>query len=267
MFASVLPWPGTGNTVVTRDSGLQYIVLASGPADGPTPRPEDCVVVHYDGRLAETGEKFDASYDRGTPATFPAGKLIKGWVEALGLMRPGDEWMLYIPTDLGYGQNPRPGGLIKPGDDLVFRVAMQAVKPQTKLGADDWAELLPWDSSDARVQKTGTGLEFIVLEEGPADAPSPAPTDRVVVNYDGRLAADGTPFDASYDRCEPTMFPVNRVIPGWTEMLQLMSVGDRVVVRIPYDLAYGLQGTGDGAIPPKADLIFDVSLIDVLDVR
>ena len=88
VFAANIPWDSARENVVKTPSGLEYVVIKSGDTNGISPKPTDQVVVHYDGRLAEGGKKFDSSYDRGEPATFPAGGLIKGWVEALGIMKP-----------------------------------------------------------------------------------------------------------------------------------------------------------------------------------
>jgi FKBP-type peptidyl-prolyl cis-trans isomerase FklB len=98
-----------------------------------------------------------------------------------------------------------------------------------------------------------------VIKSG--SGPSPTDTDIATVNYKGALL-DGTVFDSSYDRKEPTSFPVNRVIPGWTEALKLMKVGDKWQLFIPSDLAYGERGAG-ADIPPNSVLVFDVELLDV----
>lgn len=267
MTAGFIPWPDNDPRAVTLASGLRYIVLASGPEGGLSPRPTDRVEVQYEGRVAATGEKFDSSFDRGQSATFPAGRLIRGWVEALQLMKPGDDWVLYIPTDLGYGQNPRPGGVIKPGDDLVFRVQMLDVIVMPTADEAAWAKHTPWNPDSPDVVKTDSGVQYIVLTPAPEGARKPAASDQVVVHYEGRLAADGSFFDSSFSRGEPAMFGVSQVIPGWTEMLQLMGKGERVLVYIPSDLAYGARGTPGGPIPPNADLIFEVELVDVLTVR
>ena len=87
------------------------------------------VVVHYEGRLAESGETFDSSFARGEAAIFPADRLIPGWVEALKLMKPGDRWLLQIPSELAYGEAGTPGGPIPPNADLVFEVEMMDVLP------------------------------------------------------------------------------------------------------------------------------------------
>ena len=104
-----------------------------------------------------------------------------------------------------------------------------------------------------------SGLQYEVLEEG--DGATPRRRSTVVVHYSGTLI-DGTPFDSSYSRGEPAKFPVNRVIPGWTEALQLMQVGDKWRLFIPADLAYGDRGAGP-VIGPGSTLIFEVELLEV----
>jgi FKBP-type peptidyl-prolyl cis-trans isomerase len=109
------------------------------------------------------------------------------------------------------------------------------------------------------VKVTASGLQYKVLSSGNGKAP--AASDRVTVNYTGKLV-DGTVFDSSASRAEPATFVVNQVIPGWTEALQLMHEGDKWLIFIPSNLAYGEQGAG-GQIPPHATLIFEVELLKV----
>ena len=92
---------------------------------------------------------------------------------------------------------------------------------------------------------------------------SPTATDTVTVNYKGTLI-DGTQFDSSYDRGQPTEFPVNRVIPGWTEALQLMKVGSKWQLVIPSEAGLRREPAPGGQIPPNATLVFEVELLDIL---
>jgi FKBP-type peptidyl-prolyl cis-trans isomerase FklB len=101
-------------------SGLQYKVVRSGPA-GPSPKPGDVIKVHYEGALAD-GQVFDSSFSRGKPMLMPLDGLVPGWMEALPRMRVGDEWMLYVPPSLGYGESG--AGPIPPGSVLVFRIQL-----------------------------------------------------------------------------------------------------------------------------------------------
>ncbi|MBU0478908.1 FKBP-type peptidyl-prolyl cis-trans isomerase [bacterium] len=106
---------------------------------------------------------------------------------------------------------------------------------------------------------TKSGLQYIVLSKGEGEKPKA--TDQVKVHYKGTLI-DGTEFDSSYKRGEPVTFPANRVIPGWTEALQLMNVGSKYQLFIPSDLAYGERAAGP-QIGPNATLIFEVELLSI----
>ncbi|KPU83352.1 peptidylprolyl isomerase [Psychromonas sp. PRT-SC03] len=108
------------------------------------------------------------------------------------------------------------------------------------------------------VTVTKSGLQYSIIKK--ADGPKPKVTDTVTVHYVGKLI-DGTVFDSSIKRGQPAKFPLNRVIPGWTEGLQLMSVGEKMKFVIPADLAYGDQGAG--TIPAGATLIFEVELLAI----
>ncbi|TVO34334.1 FKBP-type peptidyl-prolyl cis-trans isomerase [Vibrio algivorus] len=123
-----------------------------------------------------------------------------------------------------------------------------------KAGDDFRAEFAKEDG----VKKTESGILYKVEKEG--DGISPKATDTVVVNYEGTLV-DGTKFDSSYDRKEPATFPLNRVIPGWTESVQLMKVGSKYKVVIPPELAYGEQDTP--TIPANSTLVFEIELMSV----
>ena len=109
------------------------------------------------------------------------------------------------------------------------------------------------------VSVTESGLQYEVLQA--AEGAKPAATDTVKVHYTGTLT-DGTKFDSSVDRGEPVEFPLNRVIPGWTEGVQLMNVGSKFRFTIPSELAYGERDMG--TIPPNSVLVFEVELLDII---
>ena len=109
------------------------------------------------------------------------------------------------------------------------------------------------------IKSTPSGLQYEVLREG--TGAKPGATSTVEVHYEGRLI-NGKIFDSSYQRNETISFPLNRVIPGWTEGLQLMPTGAKYRLYIPSELGYGARGAG-GDIPPNAALIFDVELISI----
>jgi FKBP-type peptidyl-prolyl cis-trans isomerase len=123
--ADFLARNGVAKGVVTTASGLQYFIVKSGPATGLSPVDGDMVNFHYEGRLT-TGEVFDSSFERGEPLVGGVGDFVPGFTEALKLMRPGDEWIVWIPPALGYGaedKGPIPGNSV-----LRFRLLLNAVK-------------------------------------------------------------------------------------------------------------------------------------------
>ena len=123
---------GKAAGVVVLPSGLQYKVLRSGSAAGAHPAAGDEIKVHYEGRLLD-GKVFDSTLASGQPAVMPLDHLVPGWMEALPLMRPGDEWELYLPPSLGYGDRGA-GADIPPGAVLVFKLQLLGVLPQPKTG-------------------------------------------------------------------------------------------------------------------------------------
>jgi FKBP-type peptidyl-prolyl cis-trans isomerase FklB len=122
----------------------------------------------------------------------------------------------------------------------------------------DGAKFLEENKKKEGVKTSASGLQYKVIKEG--TGPQPKPTDMVSVNYRGTLI-DGTEFDSSYKRGQPATFPVNGVIKGWTEALQLMKVGSKYQVFVPSNLAYGERSVSP-EIGPNATLIFDVELLD-----
>eukprot|EP00240_Pyramimonas_obovata_P011571 CAMPEP_0118935132 /NCGR_PEP_ID=MMETSP1169-20130426/14963_1 /TAXON_ID=36882 /ORGANISM="Pyramimonas obovata, Strain CCMP722" /LENGTH=145 /DNA_ID=CAMNT_0006878119 /DNA_START=91 /DNA_END=528 /DNA_ORIENTATION=+ len=118
--------------VTVLPSGLQYKVIKSGPAGGPSPKASTPCECHYRGTLMD-GTEFDSSYRRGTPTTFAPNQVIKGWTEAMQLMKEGDKWELTIPSELAYGDRQR-GSHITPGAVLLFELEILKVKgPRAEL--------------------------------------------------------------------------------------------------------------------------------------
>ncbi len=118
---------GKEKGVQTTASGLEYKVIKAGDSKAPLITATDEVTVNYRGKLID-GTEFDSSYSRNQPATFPANGVIKGWQEALVMMRPGDHWELYIPPELAYGPAPRPN--IPANSALIFDVEVLSAKPK-----------------------------------------------------------------------------------------------------------------------------------------
>jgi len=133
---------------------------------------------------------------------------------------------------------------------------MEATGKENKAKGD---KFLAENKDKAGVKTTASGLQYQIIKEG--SGASPKPTDTVKVHYRGTLT-DGTQFDSSYDRNEPAEFPLNGVIKGWTEGLQLLKVGGKMKLFVPSDLAYGPQGRP--GIPPNSVLIFDIELLKIV---
>ncbi|WP_262913105.1 FKBP-type peptidyl-prolyl cis-trans isomerase [Portibacter marinus] len=142
---------------------------------------------------------------------------------------------------------------------LVNKYAQEKAAEKSAAARGAGEAFLAENAKREEIKTTDTGLQYEVLKEG--EGATPGPTDKVKVHYEGMLI-DGTVFDSSIKRGEPISFPVNGVIAGWTEALQLMKEGSKWKIYIPYDLAYGERGAG-GQIPPYAALIFEVELLEV----
>lgn len=143
-------------------------------------------------------------------------------------------------------------------DRLKTEMAM-AQKKEGIAAETAGATFLAENAKKAGVKTTASGLQYEVIKEG--KGPKPAATSIVKVHYEGKLT-DGTVFDSSRQRGEPIELPLDRVIPGWTEGVQLMNVGSRYRLVIPGNLGYGEQGAGP--IPPNAVLVFDVELLEIV---
>lgn len=142
---------------------------------------------------------------------------------------------------------------------IVQQHMMDAKAAQHKPNKDAGEAFLAENGKRAEVTTTASGLQYEVITEGSGD--KPAATDEVTVHYHGTLI-DGSVFDSSVERGSPTSFPLNRVISGWTEGLQLMSVGSKYRFFIPYNLAYGEREAG-AKIKPFSALIFEVELLSI----
>jgi FKBP-type peptidyl-prolyl cis-trans isomerase len=230
-------------------SGLASKVLKPGTGKDK-PLATETVSVHYTGWTTD-GRKFDSSVDRGQPLKFALNQVIKGWTEGLQLMSVGEKRRLWIPSDLAYGPDAAARG--RPAGMLVFDVEL--------LGVD---KPLPPPEDVAAVpknaKKTKSGLAYRVLKPGKGKKPKASST--VLVNYTG-WTLDGKMFDSSVTSGAPISFPLNSVIPGWTEGVQLMAPGEKTRFWIPAALAYGEKTPPGG--PPAGMLVFDIELLEVKD--
>lgn len=211
----------------------------------------DVVRVNYVGKLKD-GTQFDASYDRGQALEFTlgTGRVIKGWEEGLTYMHTGDSMELTIPSKLAYGE--RAYGNIPANSDLVFTLKMENIRKPLK----------PYNVEGKDTVKLENGLAYIKVKKGKGRSVSRG--NKAIVQYAGYFL-DGNKFDASSDHpgAENFDFIIGRhqVIEGWEQGVDGMQVGEKRRIIIPYLLAYGEAGRPP-VIPAKADLVFDVELVD-----
>ena len=221
-------------------SGLASKVLQPGTGTAK-PTAEDFVTVHYTGWSSD-GKMFDSSYARDAASTFPVNKVIKGWGEGVQLMVAGEKRRFWIPQEIAYnGMAGRPAGM------LVFDIELLDMQPSPETPPADVAA----PPKDAK--KTASGLAYKSLRAGKGGA-HPTERSNVTVHYTG-WTTDGKMFDTSVDKGQPISFGLGEVISGWTEGLQLMTVGEKMRFWIPEKLAY------KGERPPRGMLVFDVELL------
>ena len=233
-------------------SGLASRVLREGTGT-LHPHRWDKVTVHYTGWMSN-GKMFDSSVSRGEPATFQLDQVIAGWTEGVQAMVVGEVRRLWIPANLAYGETARRTGA--PFGMLVFDVELLDILPGKRpIEAPSDVAAPPKNAT-----KIASGLAYVTLTKGTGKV-HPLTTDRVRVHYSG-LTTDGKLFDSSVARGEPTEFPLNGVIKGWTEGVRLMVVGDRTRFWIPGELAYGNAPSRPGV--PSGTLVFDIELLEIL---
>ena len=236
-------------------SGLASVVLQAGSGK-ERPTPKDQVKVHYSG-WTKDGKMFDSSVVRNSPAEFGVTQVIKGWTEGLQLMTAGEKRRFWIPGELAY--DAAPPGRDVPRGQLTFDVELlEIIKPPDPPAVPSDVAKAP-----ASAKKTASGLRYRVLTPGTGKA-HPTAANRVKVHYSG-WTPDGKMFDSSVMRGQPSTFGVTQVIPGWTEGVQLMVVGEKTRFWIPGKLAYGeLDPTKPSSGRPMGTLVFDVELLEIL---
>lgn len=243
-------------------------ILEEGPGKGEAIDETSLVAMDYLGVNASDGGTIDSSYDSGQPATFRPADTITGFAAGLEGARAGDRVLITVASEDGYDPTGNQT-TVRPGDSLIFVVDVIKV--------DNPAPIPESQLPTIKEDKDGNPTDFVaksdtpksvgllgsyVLERG--DGPKVGPEDTLTVEYLGQLWPDGAVFDESYSKKQPVSFPLSNVIEGWTEGLVDKKVGSRIILTIPSDLAYGAQGQPAGEIPPDADLIF---VIDIVDAR
>jgi peptidylprolyl isomerase len=231
-------------------SGLASKVLTLGKGE-THPAKTDRVTVHYTGWTTD-GKMFDSSVASGKPVTFPLDRVIAGWTEGVQLMVTGEKRRFWIPEELAYkGKEGRPSGMLVFDVELIsFAAPPPKPTPSDPTKAPDDVKRPPDDA-----KRTLSGLSYKILKPG-AGGRHPTATSSVTVHYSG-WTTDGKLFDSSVVNGKPATFPLNRVIPGWTEGVQLMVEGEKRRFWIPESLAYAGNG------PVFGDLVFDIELIKI----
>lgn len=224
-------------------SGLASKVLAPGTGT-EHPVPTDLVKVNYTGWTSD-GKMFDSSISRGRPIVLPLGKVIAGWAEGIPLMVVGEKRRFWIPAKLAYaGKEGKPQGMLVFDVELLDILRVPPVPPDVA-------------APPADAQKSKSGLAWKVLKPGTGTV-HPKATSTVRVHYTG-WTTDGKMFDSSLAKGTPSTFELTKVIPGWTEGLQMMTEGESRRFWVPSRQAY------DGATgKPKGVLVFEITLLEIV---
>jgi FKBP-type peptidyl-prolyl cis-trans isomerase FklB len=197
-----------------------------------------------------TGELDRFSYALGMSV---ASNLIRS-----GVKKINPDLFLQAINDTFTGEMPKM--MPEEANKILEEFMQKANQGEAKNNLEEGLKFLAENKSETGVNELPSGLQYKILEEGDGELPS---TDsEVKCHYHGTLI-DGTVFDSSVERGEPAVFPVNAVIPGWVEALQMMPEGSKWRLFVPPELAYGEQGAG-GVIGPNSTLVFDVELLEIV---
>lgn len=197
-----------------------------------------------------TGELERFSYALGMSV---ASNLIKSGVKTIN-----PEAFVKAINDTYIGEMPQM--MPDEANKILESFMEKANQDEAKVNLESGLEFLQENRSKKGVTELPSGLQYQVIKEGDGELPSL--TDEVKCHYHGSMI-DGTVFDSSVERGQPAVFPVNGVIQGWVEALQLMPVGSKWRLYVPPELGYGQQGAG-GAIGPNSTLVFDVELLEIV---
>jgi FKBP-type peptidyl-prolyl cis-trans isomerase len=228
------------------EKGVSYKVLTPATAPGDKPTANDTVVVHYTGWTTD-GKMFDSSVQRKHPARFSLSGVIPGWTDGLQVMTVGEKTRFWIPEELAYkGKKGAPQGM------LVFDVELQKVIKAPPV-PDDVA------APPKNAKKTKGGVFYTVLAKGTGNK-KPRAWDRVKIHYSA-WTTDGKMFDSSVTKERPSELALNQDVPGRSEGIQTMVVGQKNRLWIPEELAYkGKPGR------PQGMLVYDVELLEVKEM-
>lgn len=240
----VMPPKDIPEDAVKLPSGAAYRIVKTTP-DAKTLGLNDLVTLDFAGWTQVDSKRFHSSVEMDEQLTAPVAAMFPGWKEILPNAHVGDVVQMWIPQELGIDKE---GNELK--GTLVFEVTVVKAAALPEPPADVAAPA-------ADTQKTESGIAYRITKPG-TGTEHPAATSRVRVHYSG-WTTDGALFDSSIPRGEPTEFGLDQVIPGWTEVVQLMVPGEKRIVWIPEELAYkGRPGA------PAGMLVFEIELLDIL---
>jgi FKBP-type peptidyl-prolyl cis-trans isomerase FklB len=197
-----------------------------------------------------TGELDRFSYALGMSV---ASNLIRS-----GVKKINPDLFLQAINDTFTGEMPKM--MPEDANKILEEFMQKANQGEAKNNLEEGLKFLADNKAETGVNELPSGLQYKIMEEG--DGELPTPDSEVKCHYHGTLI-DGTVFDSSVERGEPAVFPVNAVIPGWVEALQMMPEGSKWRLFVPPELAYGEQGAG-GVIGPNSTLVFDVELLEIV---
>lgn len=224
-------------------NGLAYRITKTAP-NAAVIAESDLVSLEFSGWTQADGKRFQTSLEMGEPLVAPVNSMFPAWKEILPKAHAGDVIQMWIPQELGIDKE---GNELK--GTLIFEVEVKDAKKMPTAPADVAAP-------PADAQKTASGIAWKILTPGTGTT-HPTATSTVKVHYSG-WTTDGVMFDSSIPRGQAIEFPLNAVIPGWTEAVQLMVVGEKRLVWIPEELAY--KGQPDA---PAGMLVFEIELLEI----
>jgi peptidylprolyl isomerase len=248
--------------------------LDQGGSEGESVTQSSTVTVVYSAVNASDGDTFSSSWgDNGkaTPSTFEVSQVFPGFLTALAGAKAGERVLMTVASKDAFDPTGNSEQTVRPGDSVVMVVDIKKVDNPDVVPADRLPTL--------KLDKDGNPTKFVARDDTPASVgllsqetlktgtgDAVKPTDTLKVRYLGQLWPDGATFDGNYGDKKPAQLPLANTIQGWQQGLVGKTVGSRVVLAIPSDLAYGPSGSsqGDVAIPPDADLIFVIDIVGIV---
>lgn len=243
-----------GLTVQTDTSGhgLKFTMVKEGTGDSPV--VNDIMFLNYKGTILSNGKVFDEQ-DSAFIKLSP--NLIGGWQVLMPYLKEGGEMTMYLPSFYGYGHYGSGDGSIPADAILIFNVELMGISDQ--FGFEQYQIERYLENNDlTAMTDTVKGLKYIITKEGTGD--HPVPSDKVNVDYEGRLLAN----DKVFDKNEDIVFTLSSLIDGWEILMPYVKEGGSITMFIPSKYGYGTSGAGS-TIPPNSTLIFEVTLNRIVD--